>query len=271
MRYKYILIVFVGLFMVGGKVFSDDLIGQEGDVVAIPIDLKSMTEMDESAFNNYIAQHTFKDDAYVAWLRGTYYYQNRQFLKALEYYDQKFKVDGGLKNNLKLGTADTYVQLGVAGTKDRHESFSIAEKLYKEVIVQEPKNGIAYNQLANLYMIENKLELAVQYATRGSELHPDFLSFTVLVLSNQQLRNFKETTLAFERLYPLDPEGTVANIRVMASASVAYAEIGDIKMAKGIIFAFAEKNPESHKDPIFLKAIDYLKNIENNKENKKGQ
>jgi hypothetical protein len=120
-------------------------------------------------------------------------------------------------------------------------------------------------------MIENKLELAVQYATRGGELHPDFLPFTVLVLSNQQLQNFKEATLAFERLYPLDPEGTVANIRVMASASVAYAEIGDIEMAKGIIFTFAEKNPGSHQDPIFLKAIDYLKNVESNLKNKQDQ
>jgi tetratricopeptide (TPR) repeat protein len=156
----------IGLFFLKHDRYDEAINIFRKTLIASPNDRYTMLNLlstfekknDRAGITNTLTRlaETFKNDLKLHIKLAAFYYEHKDFKNSLKYYIAASKLDDGIEANIGLGKA--YFMLGNTEEAKKHYLKAIS-KMKND---QSLKNPECYFLLANIYMDEGKINLAIQ-------------------------------------------------------------------------------------------------------------
>ncbi len=178
------------------------------------------------------------------WMAGTIAFQLQKFVQAGTHYLQAELLDAS-NPKYPLYLAQTHIKL--------HEYDEARVQLLR-VIHLDGDIHQAYGTLAEVDIIENKLEMAAQNLSRARKISPDFLKWRIL--EAQILRRQGNPEAALARLNAIPDKRTLLDDSVVSEKALCWAMLGRPKKAAAEYVAQVNAFPQAWRSA--AKASEYL-------------
>lgn len=138
---------------------------------------------------------------------------------AIPHFEEALKLDPTPRGRLDLALA--------YGSKSRLDD---AERLYRELIAEQPGHAIALHNLGNLYTKRGQESAAVEWYRKALEVKPDYiLAWVHLGDSYRRTERFREAYKAYEKTLTIDP----TNMDELSAFDEAIYQMASLDIAMG--------------------------------------
>lgn len=240
------LIVICFYLLFTGHTFANSVIKTEKRCMKVWQELEAKKQ---PANDRFYLWRTLKDKKCVA--TGLYYYKLGGLHVELKEYDAARKsFNLGLKKptqyqqELWLAAIYTHVQTGMARKKGKARSFRAAESGYQSYVRKYPKDGRAYNQMADLMFLQKKMKSTVAYGEKAIKLKAPKQPHRSMSIAYQRLGKPKKSIESYKKAYAEDKNRVLKDVDLMLAIAASYAKIGKYRLAAGALKA-AEKQDKN--------------------------
>ncbi|HLV93484.1 MAG TPA: tetratricopeptide repeat protein [Aequorivita sp.] len=134
--------------------------------------------MASEILNEIINEEPQNVDLYVK--RADIYFKQGDYNQALSAYEMAIQnADASEKDRHLSGYAD--IMANIIKTLNEQYKYDISYRIVKRWLVQDPTNNLALHYAFNLANLTRDHEGKIRYATRGHELYPEDLYFTIKI------------------------------------------------------------------------------------------
>lgn len=145
-----------------------------------------------------LIKDVYDEDSYEINLRlGWLTYLQGMFAESLPYY----------KACLTIMPLSTEARLGIANPASAMGNWTLVEKMYAEILVNDPANSLVNYRMGVIYYGREEYDVAFKYLEKVVNLYPfDYDSVIMLAWTNFQLGKFREAKVLFNKTLLINPD-----------------------------------------------------------------
>ena len=174
--------------------------------------------------------------------RGDFYLKKGNLEKAILSYESALEIDN-VNNQVRINLATLYYN---------NKQYKDAERMYLEVIEQEPKFGPVYYSLALLYAELNRVEDAINQLNKAIEIMPKnvrvYYNLGLLYDKKQEYKNAEKTFVKGLKIAP-------TNESLLYALAYIYAKSDQKEKAKNIVKRLIDLYPNNQQYRNFLNQL----------------
>lgn len=181
---------------------------------------------------------------------GLYEYRlSNLYIRAEKYRAARHELESALKRGLphKRELLAGMVDLASA-VNNLSEARTYAEKLIREF----PDYYVGYQEMGTIDIQEEKFKDAIPFFLKANKLKENWFTYRCLAISYFYTNQNKASITAFDKAYNLN-NAIVADRMAMLVGANAYMNVGNFKVAHGVLLMLAKKDPAVKSDPTFVR------------------
>lgn len=129
---------------------------------------------------------------------------------------------------------------------------------YESLIKQYPQFADGYSGAGAVKIAQHKYADALPFLVAAKNYGPSADIYRNLIIANTQIGHYDEAVAAIKDGYAFD-KSIAENKEAMHGAAIAYAHLGNFKLAEGMLKMLFQAHPDAAHDPEIAKTFRYIK------------